>query len=105
MTTATRTTAPPTERPCTRSSGKHLYFGSMVCAECGYARLTTPEVLIDPEAFRDGERLAYDRVLAFLASQQEQGDLATRGRDQGRGAAHAVRDLAAYVTALRDDLG
>jgi hypothetical protein len=82
----------------------HRTYGGSVCALCGQevTEAPSPTEPTSPQAFRDGERLAYDRVLAFLASLPE--DLAGRSRDQGRGVASVVRDLTTYVTTLRDDL-
>lgn len=88
---------------CRSADGLHKTYGGTVCALCGLAVPSdAPETVLNPQAFRDGERLAYDRVLAFLATLPE--EAATRTRDQGRGVASVVRDLTAYVTTLRDDL-
>lgn len=52
------------------------------------AALEQPEVLVDPRAFQDGQQRARDALVAFLDTLPEA--LATRTRDEGRGAAYEV---------------
>lgn len=60
-----------------------------------------PEVLIDPERFQDGRERALLALLGFLADLPE--TLATRTRDEGRGASHAVALVRPVVERLLAD--
>lgn len=99
----------------------HRTYGGDRCAPCGAWEVTwTAQPLPspprapspapspgtdhqDPQAFRDGEALAYRRVLALLPEQAAY--LATRGRDEGRGAAFALSEMRSAVIALAQDAG
>lgn len=86
-----------------RGTGPHQYYGGTICALCGTPAPDTPQTQQDPQAFREGEALAYRRVLALLRYVPQ--ETATKGRDQGRGAAHAVREIYDAVRTLALDAG
>lgn len=97
---ATKITTPTTTACPAGDRTGHRTFGGTVCALCG-SPVTEEAPPVSPAAFRDGEALAYRRVLGLLQSLPE--DLASRGRDEGRGAAHAVKIITEAVLALAED--
>jgi hypothetical protein len=91
---------------CPGSPQGHQTFGGSVCALCGQSPAPSDSIQVlqapeAPEAFRRGEQAAYDRVLALLVPLQQV--MATRSRDEGRGAAHALQEIATAVRALQAD--
>lgn len=87
---------------CPRSpTGAHDRYSDGVCCHCRNG--VTPPTSETTRAFREGEALAYRRVLALLDGMPE--DEATPTRDHGRGVAHAAGDIRRAVLDLAFDAG
>lgn len=65
-----------------------------LCSTCGLPVHST---------YREGQEVAYLRVLAFLAALPEES--ATKGRDHGRGVSTAAREITEAVRSLALDAG
>lgn len=90
-----------TKPECPRSpTGHHDRYSDGTCCHC---RAGAPTPALNPDAFRQGEALAYRRCLAFLEALAEQE--ATKGRDHGRGVSHGAQEIATAIRDLAEDAG